>query len=53
MFLLCYLMSLCCNVCSPLYANCTLYSVSMCTHYLHTTGVRVYLCGELYSLRVP
>ncbi len=28
MFLLCYLMSLCCNVCSPLYANCTLYSVS-------------------------
>lgn len=30
-FLLCYLMSLCCNVCSPLYANCTLYSVSMCT----------------------
>lgn len=31
MFLLCYLMSLCCNVCSSLYANCTLYSVSMCT----------------------
>lgn len=31
MLLLCYLMSLCCNVCSPLYANCTLYSVSMCT----------------------
>lgn len=31
MFLLCYPMSLCCNVCSPLYANCTLYSVSMCT----------------------
>lgn len=30
-FLLCYLMSLCCNVSSPLYANCTLYSVSMCT----------------------
>lgn len=31
MFLLCYLMSLCCNVSSPLYANCTLYSVSMST----------------------